>query len=325
MMRILVTGGCGYIGSQLLRDLPEHFEEEIGVRVLDNLQGGRPEALMDLPDGCDYEFIEGDVLDPSVQRAALRDVDAVIHLAAIVQTPLSFDDPNWVEQVNHWGTSHLLEACLEEGVKDFIFASSAAVYGPGGPYDEEDPCDPMGAYAESKQKAEEAVRSADRRGLRATVLRLGTAYGQAPVTRYEAVANRFALLAGTGRPLTIFGEGTQTRPFIHVRDAGDVLCWALSRRDRTAGQTLNVIEQNASVMDLVAAVKKAFPDADTRRTEQDVRTHLSFELDDKEIRSLGWTPSETLADGLGELIGGLRGFSSPAHLNHDSVATEGQA
>lgn len=318
-MRVLVTGGCGYIGSQVLRDLPEHFEEETGVRVLDNLQGGRPEALMDLPDSCEYEFIEGDVLDPSVQRAALRDVDAVIHLAAIVQTPLSFDDPNWVEQVNHWGTSHLLEACLEEGVEDFIFASSAAVYGPGGPYDEEDPCDPMGAYAESKQKAEEAVRSAGRRGLQATVLRLGTAYGQAPVTRYEAVANRFALLAGTRRPLTVYGEGTQTRPFIHVRDASRALCWALSNRGPTGGRTLNVMEQNASVMDLVAAVRHARPAVDTHRTEQDVRTHLSFELDDQEIRSLGWRPSQSLNDGLGELMRRLRGFSAPAHLTRDSI------
>ncbi|WP_423824805.1 NAD-dependent epimerase/dehydratase family protein [Salinibacter ruber] len=320
-MRVLVTGGCGYVGSQLLRDLPEHFEEEIGVRVLDNLQGGRPEALMNLPVGCDYEFIEGDVLDPSVQRAALRDVDAVIHLAAIVQTPLSFDDPNWVEQVNHWGTSHLLEACLEEGVGDFIFASSAAVYGPGGPHGEDDPCDPMGAYAHSKHEAEHAVRSAGRRGLRTTILRLGTVYGPAPVTRYEAVANRFALLAGTRRPLTIYGEGTQTRPFIHVQDASDALCWTLAHREHTGSQTLNTVGGNASVLDLVNAAKQTAPDVETRRTEQDIRTHLSFEIDADRIRSLGWTPSHDLARGLGSMIDRLHGFSSPVHLSHDSIET----
>jgi nucleoside-diphosphate-sugar epimerase len=315
-MRILVTGGCGYLGSQLLQVLPElGGEEKVEIRILDNMQGGRPEALMDLPEAGEYEFIEGDVLDPSVQRAALRDVDAVVHLAAIVQTPLSFDDPTWVEQVNHWGTSHLVEACLEADVQDFVFASSAAVYGPGGPYDDEDPCEPMGAYAESKHNAEQAVRSAGRRDLRTTVLRLGTAYGPAPVTRYQAVANRFALLAGTGRPLTIFGEGTQTRPFIHVRDASDVLCWTLAHRDRTAGRTLNAIGGNASVLDLVNAVKQAAPDVETRRTEQDIRTHLSFEIDAGKIRDLGWTPSYDLVDGLGGLINRLRGFSAPMHLS----------
>jgi nucleoside-diphosphate-sugar epimerase len=303
-----------------LRDLPEWIgSEDLKVRVLDNLQGGRPDALMDLPDTGEYEFIEGDILDPSVQRAALRDVDVVVHLAAIVRTPLSFDDPNWVEQVNHWGTSHLLEACLNANVEDFVFASSAAVYGPGGPHSEDDVCEPMGAYAQSKHEAGQAVRSAGRRGLTASVLRLATAYGPAPVTRYEAVANRFALLAGTHRPLTIYGEGTQKRPFIHVRDASRAICWALANRGATGGRTLNVMEQNASVMDLVAAVKHARSDVETHRTEQDVRTHLSFELEDQEIRSLGWSPSESLDDGLGELIRRLRGFSAPAHLTRDSI------
>lgn len=319
-MQTLITGGCGYIGSQLLRDLPEWSEENsLTVRILDNLQDGRPEALMNLPEGTDYEFIEGDILDPSVQRAALRGIDAVLHLAAVVRTPLSFDDPNWVEQVNHWGTSHLLEACLDAGVDNFVFASSAAVYGPGGPHSEEDVCEPMGAYAQSKHKAEEAVRSAGRRDLTTTTLRLGTAYGKAPVARYEAVANRFALLAGTGRPLTVYGDGTQKRPFIHVRDASRALCWALSNRDKTAGRTLNAVGQNASVMDLVGAVEDSRPDVEIHRTEQDVRTHLSFELDAGKIRSLGWAPSTDLEEGLGELIGRLRGFSAPPHLTRASI------
>jgi nucleoside-diphosphate-sugar epimerase len=176
----------------------------------------------------------------------------------------------------------------------------------------------MGAYAHSKHEAERAVRSADRRGLRTTILRLGTAYGGAPVTRYEAVANRFALLAGTRRPLTVYGDGTQKRPFIHVKDASQLLCWTLENRGRTAGKTLNAFERNASIMDLVEAVRETHPDVETRRTEQDVRTHLSFELENG-LRSLGWTPSRNIAEGLGELISRLRGFSTPAHLTNDAV------
>jgi nucleoside-diphosphate-sugar epimerase len=302
-----------------LRDLPEFLNDsDLKVRVLDNLERGRPEALMDLPSEARYEFVEGDVLDPSIQRAVLRDVDAVVHLAAVVRTPLSFDEPTWVEQVNHWGTSHLLKACLDAGVADFVFASSAAVYGPGGPYAEEDPCDPMGAYADSKYGAERAVRSADRRGLRTTILRYGTMYGQAPVTRYEAVANRFAFLAGTHRPLTVYGDGTQKRPFVHVRDAGKLLCWTLENRDRTAGRTLNAFGQNASIVDLVEAVRESHPDVEIRRTEQDVRTHLSFELEDG-LSAFGWNPSHNIVDGLGELISRLRGFSAPAHLTNSAV------
>lgn len=317
-MTVLVTGGCGYLGGQFLRDLPEHWEDSVEIRILDNLERGRPETLMDLPDGARYEFVEGDVLDPSIQRAVLRDVDAVVHLAAVVRTPLSFDEPTWVEQVNHWGTSHLLEACLNAEVEDFVFASSAAVYGPGGPHAEDDRCDPMGAYAHSKLEAERAVRSADRRGLRTTILRFGTAYGEAPVTRYEAVANRFTLLAGTRRPLTVYGDGTQKRPFIHVRDASDLLCWTLENRGQMAGRTLNAFEQNASIMELVEAVRQTYPDVEIRRTEQDVRTHLSFELEGG-TRSLDWAPSHNITDGLSELISRLRGFSAPAHLTNSAV------
>lgn len=314
-MRVLVTGGCGYIGSHFLRDLPRRLGgTQPEIRVLDNLEGGRPEALMDLPEEATYEFLEGDVLDPSIQRAALRDVDAAVHLAAIVRTPLSYEDPTWVEQVNHWGTSHLLEACLEAGVEDFVFASSASVYGPGGPYDEDAPCEPMGAYAHSKREAERAVRSAERRGLRTTILRLGTSYGRAPVTRYEAVANRFALLAATRRSLTVYGEGTQRRPLIHVRDASRALSWTLEHREVAAGRTLNAKEQNFSVNELVQAVREARPDVEVRRTDQDIREHLSFEVDDSQLRSMGWAPSQNLSDGLAELIDRYRAFSVPSHL-----------
>lgn len=319
-MRVLVTGGCGYVGSSFLRSIPTYFEgEPPDIRILDNLQGGRPEALMDLPEAVEYEFFEGDVLDPSIQRAALREVDAVVHLAAIVRTPLSYEDPTWVEQVNHWGTSHLLEACLKAEVDDFVFASSAAVYGPGGPYDEEDACEPMGAYAHSKREAERAVRSAGRRGLRTTILRLGTSYGRAPVTRYEAVANRFALLAGTCRPLTVYGDGTQKRPLIHVQDAAGALGWALVNRERAAGRTLNAKEQNFSVNEVTQAVREARPDVEVRRTDQDIREHLSFGIDDSALRSLGWAPSHTITEGLGDVVSRLRGFSVPSHLTRGQI------
>src|SRR5690554_3662234 len=141
---LLVTGGCGYLGSQLIRTLatalapaqPSGQPAPLTIRILDNLHSGQIRALMDLPDQAAYEFLEGDLLDPSALRYALRDVDAVIHLAAIVRTPLSFDNPAWLEQINHWGTAQLVEAALANGVRRVILTSTAAVYGPGGPHDE---------------------------------------------------------------------------------------------------------------------------------------------------------------------------------------------
>lgn len=310
--RILVTGGCGYLGSRVVRDLVDYCTgDKIYIRILDNMQSGQQRALMDLPQHGQYEVLEGDILDPSTLRTALRGVDAVVHLAAIVQTPLSFGDPNWVEQVNHWGTAHLVEACLEQDIDTFVYASSTAVYGPGGSFSEEDACQPVGAYAHSKHEAERCIVTAVSRGLAPTVLRLGGLYGIAPVTRFDAVANRFAYLAGIARTLTIYGEGKQKRPLIHVNDASKAICWALQHREATTGQVLNVHEQNASVLDIAEAVQKARSDVRKRFTEQDIRTHLSFEVDGSKIRNLGWQATVSLDEGMAELVDRFKGFVLP--------------
>jgi UDP-glucose 4-epimerase len=317
---VLVTGGCGYLGSKLLQDLPRCVEDVGTIHVLDNMQKGEYRALMDLPEGGPYTFWEVDVMDRATLRTVLSEVELVVHLAAVVQTPLSFADPNWVEQVNHWGTSHLAEVCLEEDVERLIFASSASVYGPGKKTcSEDDPCDPVGAYADSKYKAERVVASASRRGLNAVTLRLGTFFGPAPVLRFEAVANNFAALAGTQRALTVYGDGQQTRPFVHVADASDAICWCCQHPDATNGETFNVLDVNASILDLVDAVRAHDPDVEVRRTEQDIRTHLSFAMSGDKIGSAGWTPSSSLEEGMGALMNRFGPFAASSIARRTSA------
>ena len=309
---ILVTGGCGYIGAQLIRDLAG--DEALGpvrVRVLDNMQRGHVEALMDLPGGR-YEFVEGDILDPAAVRLALRGVDAVVHLAALVTTPMSFDNPIWVEQVNHWGTARLVEACVAAGVKRFLYASSASVYGPGEGFTESDRVRPLGPYAQSKHKAEHEVLGARARGLTPTVLRLGTVYGRGHVTRYDAVINRFAFLAGVGRSLTVFGDGEQRRPFIHLKDASSILRFCLTRGADEVGDVLNAVSENLSVNAIMAAVRASRPDAHVRYTDQDVQTHQSFTIDASALEALGWSPTFDHTDGIAELLRHFRGLGSAA-------------
>jgi UDP-glucose 4-epimerase len=299
------------LGSQLLRDLPTHLEDIGTIHVLDNMQKGEYQALMELPDAGTYVFWEVDVMDRASLRTILADVDVVIHLAAVVQTPLSFADPNWVEQVNHWGTSNLVEVCLDEGVGTFVFASSASVYGPGSElHTEEAVCDPVGAYADSKYKAERVVASASRRGMNAITLRMGTLFGSAPVLRFTAVANRFASLAGTRRALTVYGDGTQTRPLLHVADASDAVGWACTLTSDANHQTYNVHDVNATILELVEAVRETVPNVEVRRTEQDIRTHLSFTMDGQKIRQTGWAPSVSLEEGLEALINRFGTFAS---------------
>lgn len=318
---ILVTGGAGYIGSCLIRDFANNSRfAGMTIRILDNMQRGGYAALMDLPAHAHYQFIEGDILDPAVMRRALEGVDAVIHLAAIVKTPFSFDHPSWTEQVNHWGTARLVEHCLEEGVTRFVLTSSASVYGPGGPFGEDFVCRPIGPYAQSKWRAEHSVLSAADRGLRPTVLRLGTVFGCAPVMRFDAVANRFAYLAGVNRPLTVYGTGEQIRPLIHVSDASAVIRFCLAHAAETSGEVYNAVGENASVLEMVEAVRSAKPDVRVHMTEQDVLAHFSLAVDGHKLERLGWEPRYSIEAGMAELIAQFRNIDP--HAIRDALSIE---
>jgi UDP-glucose 4-epimerase len=307
---VLVTGGAGYLGSVLIRRLAAGAGMPGPViRIFDNLQRGTVTGLMDLPLEGRYEFFEGDILDPHMTARALGGVRTVIHLAALAKTPFSFDHPHWTEHVNHWGTARLLEHCFEMGVQRFIYVSSASVYGNGGPYDEDDVCNPVGPYSQSKLRAEIAVRSAAERGMDVTVLRMATLFGHAPAGRFEAVPNRFAYLAAVGRPLILHGDGAQLRPVLHVRDACDAVQLCLEQPDLTRG-TFNVVAENASISEIAEAVRSVRPLTPVRSTTQDIMSHFSLAIRGERFRALGWTPRLTIADGAAEIIEHLGRFQT---------------
>lgn len=306
---VLVTGGLGYLGSRLLLDASVRLPGRT-VRVLDNLQTHGQRALMNLPTGARIEFVEGDVLDRGVLAAAMRGVGTVIHLAALVRTPMSFEHPVWVNQVNHWGTATLVEACLAAGVRRLVHASTTAVFGPGGPFDEGATPRPLGPYAFSKLGAEDAVRAGGDRGLEVSVLRLGMLYGLAPAVRFDGFVNRLAYLAGTGKAVPIYGSGAQRRPVLHVADGSAIL---LDQATAAVPLSLaNVVERNASVNDVIDALKAAKPGVRTVYTEQDVLNHLSFEADASRLRATGWRPHRAFAVGIDEFVRGFGGVFAPA-------------
>ena len=309
---ILVTGGCGYLGAHLLREMARHGEfEGARIRILDNLSAGSVAGLCDLPPGPRYEFVEGDILSPAAVRSALEGVGQVIHLAALVRTPFAFNQPGSIQQINHWGTAQLLEHCRAAGVERFIYASSVSVYGPGGPFDEQSACRPMGPYSRSKMLAEHAVLSGGETPMHSTVLRIGTLYGGEPgLMRFDAVANRFAYLAGTSRSLAVYGDGQQSRPLVHVRDAARAILFVLNH-PQADGQTYNVAADNPSIEALARIFTAIRADTRLRFTDQDYREHLSLAVTSEKIRGLGWSAQEYLEPALRELLGHFGKLTSP--------------
>jgi UDP-glucose 4-epimerase len=305
---ILVTGGAGYIGSRVVRDLVDDDRfSDCTIRIYDTLRRHHVYGLLDLPENGDFEFIEGDILDRSNLKRAMQDVQAVMHLAAIVRTPLSFDHPEWTKQVNHWGTASVVECALETGVEHLVFASSASVYGPGGPFREDDDCQPVGPYAEAKLQGEHEVKEAADRGLSVRVVRLGTVFGNAPAMRFDAVANRFVYLVSSGRPLVVHGRGNQVRPLIHVKDASAALRLCLSD-ERPKPLVLNAASTNPSIDDIADSIKTLMPSTEKRYTDQDVLTEVSFEVDSSRIRETGFRFRHDLEYGLLEMLSRWKGL-----------------
>jgi len=305
---ILVTGGAGYIGSQVIRDLATDSRfAGTTIRIYDNMRRHHFCGLMDLPPEGRFEFIEGDILDRLNLGRAMENASTVIHLAAIVSTPLSFDHPEWTEQVNHWGAASVVETALNAGVSRFLFTSSASVYGPGGPFKETDTCRPIGPYAISKRRAEEEILQCCERGLNCTILRLGTTFGNAPAMRFDAVAGRLAYLVGVKRPMVIHGSGNQVRPLIHIQDASAAirLCLTNPQAERAI---INAVTINPTANEIAKMLQTLVPDASIRYTDQNILTEISYVVDSTKLMEMGFKPQFDLEAGLKEMLTRWQGF-----------------
>jgi UDP-glucose 4-epimerase len=214
-MRVLVTGGAGFIGSHMV----EYFQGRAGVRVLDNLRSGCRENLS----GLEHEFIEGSITDRDTVRQAVEGVDYIFHLAAMVSVAESMGKPIECVEINTIGTLTVLEEAAKAGVKKICFASSAAVYGdsPAVPKVENMLPEPKSPYAIAKLDGEHYCNMFSREGRLATaVMRCFNVFGprQDPGSAYAAAVPIFINRAAKNESITIFGDGEQTRDFIYVKD-----------------------------------------------------------------------------------------------------------
>ncbi|MFB6298342.1 MAG: NAD-dependent epimerase/dehydratase family protein [Salinirussus sp.] len=310
-MDVLVTGGCGYIGSALVSVLSDEDRVDRLV-VLDSLDGGSPRALFGAID--DVQFRRGDVREYGDVESATRGVDRVVHLAAITGAASTHDRPEETFSVNLEGTENVLRAATKLGVERLVFASSCNVYGraTSTELDETTEPDPINPYAETKLAAEQLLTDyAEDSGLDGTALRMSTNYGDAPGVRFNLVVNQFVFRALTGRPLTVYGDGTNWRPFVHVRDAARAYADALLRPGDWSESVYNVGPQdgNYQVAEIAAVVREEVGRVDVTYLEDEhpgPSYHVSFDRVAGTGFETGWTLREGVRDLADRFAGGRR-------------------
>lgn len=322
-MRVLLTGGAGYVGSVAAHVLLDDGHE---LRILDALlHGGR--SLLGLYPRDGVQVLRGDIRNQADVDAALDGIDAVVHLAAIVGDPACARDPELSRAVNQQASIQLFEASVRHGVDRFVFASTCSNYGRMADaleyVDEEAELSPLSLYAETKVAVERTLLAHESR-VATTVLRVATVYGLSPRPRFDLTVNEFAAeLLVKGR-LVVFGEQFW-RPYVHVRDVARAIALVLaSGPELVAGEVFNVgaTSENYRKQEIVELVCRELNGAaleiERVHRDEDPRDYrVSFER----IRErLGFAVTRTVPDGIREVLaavstGVIRDFDSPEYRN----------
>ncbi len=305
-MKYLITGGAGFIGSHIARAL---LMQGADVCVLDNFSSGKRENLKNL----DVEIIEGDLRDADKVKAAVKGAEVIFHEAAFVSVPESMQKPQECFDVNVTGTSTLFEAARKANVRRVVIASSAAVYGDSEimPLAEDTPLKQLSPYAASKRVDEIYADLYTRSfGLEVAVLRYFNVYGprQRPDSMYAAAVPIFIRRMLDNKPVTIFGDGGQTRDLVNVRDVAQANLLAASH-PAAAGQIFNVCTGvETRLLDLLDILYEIFPNA-PKHIHAEPRAgdiYRSIGTPKKIMDTLGFKPQVSLADGVKEAVESMR-------------------
>ena len=309
-MRALVTGGAGFIGSHLVDRL---VDAGYGVRVVDDLSTGSLENIRGHLSGGGVEFVEGDVRDASVVERCVDGVGVVFHLAAVTSVPFSVENPKVTFDVNVNGTVNLLRSCSKVKCK-LVFASSCAVYGEPVflPVTEEHPTDPISPYAESKLAAEKyCLGFCEKELCDAVVLRFFNVYGpRQGLSEYSGVIRLFVDRCKRKLPLVVYGDGEQSRDFVHVSDVLEALVRS-AECEAAVGEVINVGTGEPTTVNELAEAFLELSGLDvgvSREAERAGEVKQSYADTSKAENLLGFHPKVCLKDGLRDLFREVSGL-----------------
>lgn len=283
-MNILITGGAGYIGTELVYQLEANSAVD-KIVVYDNLNRSNYNLFLGRmklnPDKV--RFVKGEILDTRKLGKEVNAADIVYHLAAKVTTPFADHNPHAFDQVNNWATAELTYLLENSRVKKLVYASSASVYGSSKKEsDIQTPLNPKTFYGISKMHGEEHVHRLIDSGIQTYVLRLGNAYGYNKSMRFDSVINKFIFEANFSKRLRIFGDGNQYRSFIQIERLGAFLS-SLIKTDLKPG-IYNVVESSYRINDIVEELRKLYSGLE-----------MIFVNQNMDMRSLRVKPDERLA------------------------------
>ena len=302
-MRVLITGGAGYVGSTLA---PLLLAAGHKVRVLDRLSYGG-ESLLAVWSHPDFEFVHGDIRDREALRRVVSECDAVVHLAAIVGDPACAREPETARSVNLEASMKLIDESRAAGVQRFVFASTCSNYGkmkdPTQFVNEESELRPVSLYAETKVAVEKFLLESVADGWCPTPLRFATVFGVSPRMRFDLTVNEFTMEMITKKHLIVFGEQFW-RPYVHVFDAARGIALILSSPPQAvAGRVFNVgsTDQNLQKQKIVELIRPLAPDAKIEfvHKNEDPRDYrVSF---DRILGELGYKPTRSVVEGIAEV------------------------
>lgn len=283
-MKILVTGGAGYIGTELIRQLVLMPEVE-QVILYDNLSRGNFNIF--LHSGIKrgkVKFVKGELLDSRTLKSIVKNVDVVYHLAARVSTPLSNESSHLFEQVNHWGTAELVYAVEESNVKKFVYLSSASIYGASS---EEMTIDstpnPQSFYGISKYRGEQHVLRLMEK-MPTFIIRCGNVYGYGVSMRFDAVINRFMFDASFNGRISIYGDGMQRRSFIYIDKITDILKHLINVEFKPG--IYNAVDKVLPIIEIASAVQELYPEMEMLYINQHMKMRELIVKPDDIILSL---------------------------------------